>query len=125
MIRGSLDIDALIRGLVTEAISKCPKSRDQIAEEMCALTAGKITARMLDAYTSQAREQHRFPIAFAPAFCRAVDDCRVVEVVAQRLGMRLIDDRDAQLLELGRQYLAQKHAAEKMAQIEASIQEKK
>jgi hypothetical protein len=116
MTPGSYDIDAFIRGLITEAIARSPKSRDLIAADMSELSGKKITPRMLDAYTSTSKEQHRFPLAFAPAFCVAVNDWSVARAIC--------DPEQNELAELGRQYLAHKRAADKIEQLEKRLQPK-
>ncbi|MGH9579878.1 MAG: hypothetical protein ACRD2R_02695, partial [Terriglobales bacterium] len=50
----ALDCDLTLRLLISAAIANCPKSRDQIADEMSYLVgAVKITTPMLNCYTAE------------------------------------------------------------------------
>jgi hypothetical protein len=69
---GCMNIDTQFREAISEAIKKCPRSRWEIAGRMSELTGHDITKTMLDSWTSEAHEQHRFPAIFVPAFCDAV-----------------------------------------------------
>jgi hypothetical protein len=120
---GSCDDDAVVRGLITDSIKRSNKSRDAIAEEMSQLTGQKITLRMLNAYTAEAAERHRFPLSFARAFCVAVSDWLLLTFIAERAGFRLIDSRDAQVLEVGRAYLAQRKLSSRMSEMERQLAE--
>lgn len=98
----SLDCDLTLRALISEAIAGCPKSREQIAEEMSYLIgAVKITTAMLNCYTAESKEKHRFPLAFLPAFCQVTGDRRALECVAVRLGLSVMDAGERRLAELG------------------------
>lgn len=118
---GSFNDEAVVRGLVTEVIRGSQKSREQIAEEMSVLLGERVTARMLNSYTSEAAEKHRWPAHFTRAFCFTTSDWRLLRCIAERAGFHLIDDNDAELLELGRQYLVRKNADEQIATFERRL----
>lgn len=103
---GSCDDDASVRALVTEVIRRSPKSREQLAEEMTVLLARPVTARMLYAWTAYSSEVHRFPLAYARAFCQASGDYRLIALLVERLGLAVIDGDQARLLELAERLLA-------------------
>lgn len=86
------DIDSAIRCLLAESIRRCPKSREQIAEQMSALTGQGITKVMLNDYVARSKSA-RFPAVFVMAFCAVVGD--------DRLQRFLLDRRLRNLLELG------------------------
>jgi hypothetical protein len=118
---GSMNDDDLVRGIITQAIKSSKKSRTQIAEEMSYLLGDKVTDRMLASWTSGAMEKHRFPLHFSRAFCIATENWRLVRCVAELAGFTVIDKEDAEILELGRTYLARKAADESMSALERSI----
>jgi hypothetical protein len=120
---GSCDDDAVVRGLITDSIKRSAKSREEIAELMSQFTGQKITLRMLNAYTAEAAERHRFPLSFARAFCVAVGDWLLLNFIAERAGFRVIDARDTQVLEVGRSYLAQRKIASRMTELERQLAE--
>lgn len=123
VLPGSCDDDALVRGLVTDGIKKSHKSREQIAEDMSLLTGQKITPRMLNAFTAEAMERHRFPVCWARAFCIAVNDWLLLRFVASRAGFELIDARERQMLEIGRAYLSRKKIEARLGELERQIGE--
>jgi hypothetical protein len=118
---GSLNDESIIRGIVTESIRNCNKSRDQIAEEMSALCGDRITVRMLNSYTSEAAEQHRWPAQYTRSFCHVVGNSKLLRCITERSGFHLITDEEAQLLELGKQFLIRKRADEQIALLEARL----
>jgi hypothetical protein len=120
---GSCDDDALVRGLITDGIKKSHKSREQIADEMSALTGQKISTRMLNAFTAEAMERHRFPFCWARAFCLAVNDWLLIKFIASRAGFELIDSKDRQVLEVGRAYLSRRKIEARMGELERQIGE--
>ncbi len=118
---GSLNDDGLVREIVTAAIRNNTKSRQQIAEEMSRLTGAAVTARMLNSYTSEAAEQHRWPAQYTRAFCYVVKDWTLLRCIVERSGFYMITPAEEELLELGREYLKQKRASEQIQAIEKRL----
>jgi hypothetical protein len=121
-ILGSFDDDPMARAIITDSIRRSARSRDQVADEMTLLLGKRITARMLNAFTSEANEQHRFPLCFTRAFCEAVQDWRLVALIAERSGLQLISGEEVLLLELGRQYFNRKQADVSLTELEVLIE---
>jgi hypothetical protein len=122
---GSLNDESIVRGIVTETIRKSTKSREEIAEQMSALCGDHITVRMLNSYTSEAAEQHRWPAQYTRAFCQVLENWELLRCITERSGFHLINDDQAQLLELGRQFLIRKRADEQIALLEARLHGRK
>jgi hypothetical protein len=118
---GSLNDESIVRGVLTQAIRNSAKSREQIAEEMSTLCGDLITVRMLNSYTSEAAEQHRWPAQYTRAFCQVIGNWELLRCIAERQSLHLITDDEAQLLELGRQFLIRKRADEQIALLEARL----
>lgn len=118
---GSMNDDGTIRAIIADCIRQCTKSREQIADEMSHLVGEKITVRMLNSYTSEAAEQHRWPSQFTRAFCLVVQDWSLLRCIVERAGFYLIDEVEADLLELGRQTAARKAADEAIANLEIKL----
>jgi len=83
--------DSELRRLLAKVIKQCPKSRDQIAEEM------SVSKFMLDGWTAPSKNGVRFPAAFITSFCEATGNDQVARWV---LGTRL-----RKVLELGEREL--------------------
>ncbi len=115
---GSLNDDSLVRGIITDAIKHCGKSREQIADEMQRLLAIQVTARMITSFTAESKELHRWPGAWDRAFCIATGDFRLLCCRVEAAGMKVITESESQLLEIGRQYLIQKRSEQSIALLE-------
>jgi hypothetical protein len=121
MVPGSMNDAALVRTALVESIRKCGKSRDTIAEEMSMLTGTEVTVRRLNAFTAESREDFRWPAELDRAFC-AVTGCNdLIRGRIELAGLRLITKAEAELLELGREYIRHKQAHEKMEMLERRL----
>lgn len=92
---GALNMRSAIRNALYEDIKACPLDRWEIAAKMSQMTDSEVTKFMLDAWTSESKEGHRFPMEFGPAFCRATGGTKVLEVVCQPVGMFALGGPDA------------------------------
>jgi len=118
---GSMNDAALVRSAAVEAIRNCPKSRIQIVEEMSRLTGRRITKRMLDGWTAESRDDHRWPAEVMRAFCSATGSDRLLRVLPEAAGLRVITEQESDLLELGRSYLQRKLAERNMGALEQRL----
>ena len=119
---GSFNDESVVRGIVTQVIRSNRKSREQIAEEMSFLLGDRITVRMLNSYTSEAAEQHRWPLQYTRAFCQVVEDWSLIRCITERSNLHLISDDETRLLDLGRQYLRRKRADAAIADLEKQLE---
>jgi hypothetical protein len=85
--------DAALRKLITDIIRRCPKKREQIAEELSARLGQHITVHMLNAFTSDSNKWSRFPAAWLQAFSEVSGD--------DRLERYVISKRNRDVLEFG------------------------
>jgi hypothetical protein len=113
--------DSLIRETISRSIRACTRSRQQIADEMATLLGVRVTEKMVNTYSAESMSAHRLPAAWIRAFCRAADSDALLRAIAQAGGFHLITAEEKQLLELGREFLRQKRASEKLALIEAGL----
>jgi hypothetical protein len=120
-LTGTMNDSALIRGVLVEAIRNSGKSRPQIADEMSRLVGRQITERMLNAYTAESQEEHRWPAELTRAFCSATGDARLLRVLAEAAGLRVINDTESHLLELGRNHLQRSRAERAISAIEQRL----
>jgi hypothetical protein len=99
---GSLDIDRPFREAISEALKRCPLSRYQVAARMSELTGTDITKTMLDSWTADSKEQHRFPAIFLPAFCEAVGGSEPLKLLGQLAGVFVLPGPEALRAEIQR-----------------------
>ena len=118
---GSLNDAGLVRKVIVAAMHKCPLSRAEIADRMAYFTGTEVTERMLNAFAAESREDHRFPSQLERAFCAAVGDNTLLTCLAELAGLHFIDETGLALMELGREFLRQKRAAENLNAIETKL----
>lgn len=106
---GSLDIDSEFRAAVSQDIKHAKDhtgrelSRYEIAARMSELTGVEITKTMLDNWSAESHEKHRFPCQFLPAFVIATGgQRRAVEVISRHSGLFLLPGPDALRAEIQR-----------------------
>lgn len=106
---GSLDIDAELRAAISEDIKHAKDSsgrelsRYEIAGRMSELTGQDITKSMLDNWSAESHEKHRFPCQFLPAFVIATGgQRRTFEVLSRRSGLFALPGPEALRAEIQR-----------------------
>lgn len=110
---GAHDCDTQIRGLISAALKRCPMSRHHVAARMSELAAQEITKSQIDSWSAESRADHRFPLAFLPAFVEATGDRSIIRFLCQRHGMTAIEGRDTLRLELGRAEFEKREASKR------------
>jgi hypothetical protein len=121
VLAGSLNDAALIRSVLTRSIRNSGKSRAQIADEMSFLVGSKITERQLNGFTAESREDYPWKGELDRAFCFVTGDDTLLKCRAELAGYRVITEQEAELLELGREYLRQKRANERVQLLEKRL----
>jgi len=99
---GSFDIDLQFREAISEALKRCPFSRYQVVARMSELTDTDITKTMLDSWTAESKEQHRFPAIFLPAFCEAVGCSEPLKLLGRLVGVFVLPGPEALRAEIQR-----------------------
>ena len=85
---------------VSASLKDTGKSRAEIAQAMSDFLGESVTKNMLDAYASQAREDHAIPLARFVALLAATQDRRLLELIAEMMGWAVIDRRYLPLIKL-------------------------
>ncbi len=99
---GRLNIDATLREMVSDALRHTRLSRYEVAAEMSRLIGREITKSMIDSWSAESKENHRFPLAYLPAFCEATGDKSIIRLIAEKAGGYFIEGVDALYTELGK-----------------------
>ncbi len=92
---------ARIAHAVSETLTDSDKSREIIAEEMGAFLGGEVSKNMLDAYASEAREDHTISFVRLLALIHVTNDVRPLQVGAEMFGHLVVDDKFMKFIELG------------------------
>jgi hypothetical protein len=99
---GKSSIDAAIRAIITASLKRAAGSRYEMAARMSEILGVEITKAMLDSWSAESKENHRFPLVYVAAFCQATGDYSLVRYAAELCGGYYIEDEDALRLALGR-----------------------
>lgn len=100
--RDKISVDAAIRALISDALKRSPLSRYEVAARMSEALGVEITKAQLDSWSAESKENHRFPLVYAAAFCNAVADTSLVRYLAELCGGYYIEGEEAVHLALGR-----------------------
>lgn len=98
----NLEIGPAVRRTLFEAIKGCSLSRGQIAGQMSEYLHRNITLDMLNAWTAESRDDYRFPLEYAPAFCHTTKNYDLIQLVAETLKINIFlpeDAADARMLQ--------------------------
>lgn len=106
---GSLDLDAEFRAAVSLDLKYAADadgreiSRYQVAARMSELTGTEITKTMLDHWSAESQEKHRFPCQFLPAFVIGTGgQRRAFDVLSRRSGLFALPGPEALRAEIRR-----------------------
>lgn len=119
---GTLNIAQAIRDTISETLKKSALSRFQVAGEMSNLTGKEISKTMLDSWSAESREDHRFPLEYMPAFCKATNDMALLRLICGKCGGSYIEGQDALRLEYGRTIELEKKLARKKRAIKELLE---
>jgi len=119
----SFNIDLQLREAISLAIKECPHSRYHVAAKMSELLGIEITKSMLDSWTADSKEgTYRFPACYLPAFCKALGNIEPLRIMADLLGVYVIESRDALLTKLGKIREQKKKLSEEEKAVETILQ---
>lgn len=99
---GSMDIDSRFRAAISEALKACRLSRFGVAARMSELTGTEITKSMLDSWTAESKENHRFPAIYLPAFCEATGNHEPLRMLSSLVGVFILPGPEALRAEIRR-----------------------
>ncbi|MCL4514708.1 MAG: hypothetical protein M1379_03850 [Firmicutes bacterium] len=99
---GSLVMGPQVKELLSQALKKTSFKRWEIAGRMGEYADAEITESMLNSWTADSKEGHRFPVEYLPAFCWATGDYELIEAIVKACGCYLIKSEEVVLLELAR-----------------------
>lgn len=94
-------IRSRIAHTVAETLSECKLPRREIAEKMTAYLGEAVTKNMLDAYASEAREDHTIPYHRLIAIVHATGDIRPLQMAAELFDYLVVESRYGKLIDLG------------------------
>lgn len=99
---GSYDIDKAFREAISGALKACPLSRYHVAARISELVGHDVTKSMIDSWTAESKEQHRFPAIYLPAFCEATGQTAPLAMLGQSAKVFVMAGPDALRAEIRR-----------------------
>jgi hypothetical protein len=87
---------------VAETLKGAEIDRDAIAEAMGAWLGEEVSKNLLDAYASQAREDHVISLLRLIALIHATGDLRILQMIAEIFGHSVVEDRHLPWIDYGR-----------------------
>jgi len=82
------------------ALNDCKRPREEIAQRMSDFLGERVSKAMLDAYASQAREDHALSLPRFVALLHVTQDRRLLELIAEMFGWSVVERRHLPLIEL-------------------------
>lgn len=86
---------------VAETLKGAEADRETISEAMGAWLGEEVSKNVLDAYASQAREEHVISLPRLLALIHATGDLRILQMIAELFGHSVVDDRYLPWIEVG------------------------
>ncbi len=83
-------LDRMVAAAVATALKEDVRPREVIAGEMSALLGEPVTKLMLDAYASEARDQHNIPAHRALALVAVTERFDLLDALARRIGAAIL-----------------------------------
>jgi len=99
---GAMDYRSVVAGLVGEVLRAAGVDRHEIAARCSRLSGKDVSKYMLDAYTSEAREEFNLPLWLVPALEEACGTHDVTNWLVATRGGRLLIGREALTADLGK-----------------------
>ena len=94
------NFSARVSRAVAVALADCDAEREAIAARMSVFLSERVSPAMLDAYASQAREDHKISVPRFLALLHATRDRRLLELLAEPMGWAVIERRHLPLIEV-------------------------
>lgn len=91
----------VVAGVVSKALKDDPRSRDEVAGALSALLDERVSVDMLNAYASEARDQHSIPLHRALALIAVTDRHDLLDTLVRRIGAALLVGDELRLARLG------------------------
>jgi hypothetical protein len=94
-------LDRMVASACARAMKEDPRSREEIAGAMAALTGEDVSRFMLDAYASEARAEHRVPADRWLALLAVTRRFDILDAVISRIGARAFVGAEVHAARLG------------------------
>jgi hypothetical protein len=107
------DLGQAVRRALSEALKGAARKgtpRKGLAERISAAACREVSVHMLDRFAAQSCENWRLPAELVPAIAQATGDRKIVELLAEACGGRVLWGDEAAVAELGALHLQERDA---------------
>lgn len=94
-------LDRYVAGLVGRMVRDDPRSQGEVAAALSAVLGEEVSSAMLYAYAAEAKEAHNISAARFLALVLATRRADALDVLAQRIGCRVLEGEEYVLAQLG------------------------
>lgn len=122
---GALNFSIELRGVLSEALKKSPRSRYEVAARMSELLGVEVTRFQLDSWTAESRDGWRFPFEYAAALEVACDTMCLQELLARKRGCKVLVGADTLKAELGKLELLEAEIRDRRRAIKKHLEGKR
>ena len=120
---GQMDYRTQVAHLVSEVLRGATCDRFDVAARMSRLTGKDVSKNMLDAYASDAREDHNLPFYLVPALEVVCESHALTAWMSDVRGGKLLIGREALTAELGRLERDRDNAGKRIRQLKTLMGE--
>jgi len=93
-------LDGRICNAIKAALSDCGLAREDVVARMSGFLGEPVSKAMLNAYTSQVRDDHRISVTRFLAVLHVTRDRRLLELLAEMMGWAVVERKHLPLIEL-------------------------
>ncbi|PTS73824.1 hypothetical protein DBR17_17905 [Sphingomonas sp. HMWF008] len=115
-------LDRVVAATVARALKEDTRSRPEIAGAMSALLSEEVSAGMLDAYASEARDNHNISAHRALALIAATKRFDLLDAVMRRIGAALFVGEEILAAQLGHLQARQDQISAEIKKLRATAQ---
>jgi len=112
-------LNAKFARAISLALKECPLSREEVAERMSDWLGEAVSRNMLDAYASEARENHQINLPRLAALVHATEDWRLLGLLPEMFGFAVMPREYEEIIELWRLEEAEKEIERRKAALAA------
>ncbi|MFP4273376.1 MAG: hypothetical protein ACLFRH_10110 [Halothiobacillaceae bacterium] len=116
-VPGTMDYRQQVAHLVSEVLKRSSHDRYGLSAEISRLAGKDVSKNMLDAYASDAREDHNLPLYLVPAIETVCDSHCLTNWLVGVRGGKLLIGREALNAELGKLERARDEAGKRIRQL--------
>lgn len=115
-LNSGMVLTAKVKQAMSDDIADCQLSREQIAEQLSAITGVRVSVAMINDYAAQTKT-HKFPLAWIPGWCSIVRSQRLFSIVVKAMDLHLATPEDMKFAKYGRLVLDERRERDALSTV--------